>query len=300
MPGVTNERATPGYSRLGRWRRVLSVARRELRTPPPVEWQLVDPAADGASFAGRNVVVTGAAGLIGTGLVSGFLAAGASVVALDMDEEGLDRLADSVGPDASDRLTTVVADLRDVGALDRVADSTPSLDVLVHCAGRNDLFGDVSTTPDESWSDAFRIHVSGPARLTGAFASALASGAGGSIVFITSINASSGSKWPTYSTTKAAAAKLVDDLALQLAPVGVRVNAVVPGFVLAADDAGDRRSVSAQPLGSCTVPVEAIVHAVLFLGDTTRSPMTTGQHLTIDGGATMVRAGLAGEVVRDE
>ncbi|MBV1893861.1 MAG: hypothetical protein KUG57_07420 [Ilumatobacteraceae bacterium] len=81
----------------GRLRRVVTVARRELRSPPPATWKLVDRRGENERFSNRVVLVTGAAGLIGYQLVQAFINSGAIVHAVDINGDGLDRRATSGG-----------------------------------------------------------------------------------------------------------------------------------------------------------------------------------------------------------
>lgn len=277
----------------GRLSRAIRVARRELRAPFPVTWELVSPSLPGEQFAGQCVLVTGAGGLIGSGLVEGFVAQGALTHAVDVDPAALDRLRDrlqaSVGIPASARLVAHVSDIESEEQQRVLAASIDRLDVLVHCAGFNDLIEDVEDATRASWSRVLDVNVVTPALLTGRLTPHLTSGSTGSVVFITSINAVATSRWPHYGAAKAAAAKLVEDLAFQLAPRGVRVNAVAPGWVRDLRGSAEQRAASHQPLGGASLPVEAIVHAVQFLSDARRSPMTTGQQLVVDGGGALQR-----------
>ena len=95
-----------------------------------------------------------------------------------------------------------------------------------------------------------------------------------------------------YGAAKAALIKLTIDLARQLGRKGIRVNAVAPGNTAQRDLDAATRAMPTYPLGQASVPVEAIVHAVQFLADSTLSPMTTGQHIAVDGGIMLERADL--------
>ena len=281
-----------------RIRRAVHAARRELRSPPPVVWELADPRGANQRFAGRIVVVTGAAGLIGSLLVESFLAAGAAVHAVDIDSAGLDRLrADSVShtetadrADIADRLTTHVADLGDPEAITRFAVPFDRVDVLVNNVGYNDDVRGPNVSA-ESWRRVLDVNLVGPALLTGELMHALTASRDTSVVFITSVNGVHPSPWLHYAAAKAALGKVVIDLADQLAPRGIRVNAVAPGVVRPPGASVDRRAASGGAVGGGAVPVEAVVNAVLFLGDTRMSPMTTGQQLVIDGAIGTYRDG---------
>jgi NAD(P)-dependent dehydrogenase (short-subunit alcohol dehydrogenase family) len=272
-----------------RLRLAVRAARRELRSPPPVVWELADPRAANQRFDGRVIVVTGAAGLLGSVLVESFLAAGAHVHAVDIDAAGLGRLHMAC-VDTAGRLTDHLVDLGDPVAIARFAETLRSVDVLVNNVGYNDDIRGPNPTA-ESWRRVLDINLVGPALLTGLLESALTVSRDASVVFITSVNGVHPSPWLHYAAAKAALSKVVVDLAHQLAPNGVRVNAVAPGVVRMAGESPNRRAASGGAIGGGAVPVEAIVNAVLFLADTRSSPMTTGQQLVVDGAIGTYRDG---------
>ena len=258
---------------------------RELHAP--VTWELVDPRAPGDRFSGRSVIVTGAGGLIGSALVHAYVAQGAFVHAVDIDVDALGRLGDALARhDArgSTRVRAHTVDLQDPEAITSLAASIETVDILVSNVGFNDFTAPVADLTAESWRHVLDVNLVGPALLTGQLVPQLSSGAGGAVVFVTSLLAAAPSRWVHYGAAKAGLAKLVVDLAYQLAPAGVRVNAVAPGAVRNREDSGDRRAVAHSALGGGGVPVEAVVHAVEFLSDSLVSPMTTGQQLFVDAG----------------
>lgn len=268
-----------------RLRRAVNAARRELRTPPPVTWHLVDPRIEEADFAGQTVLITGAAGLIGAGLVEAFLARGAVVHAVDRDGPGLQALAARNALGTPGALRVHVVDLSRPAAATELNNVVARLNVLVHCAGLNDRRVGVETLTHESWHEVLDANLVSPSLITAAFADKLSQSPGrASVLFVTSVNADIPSRWLHYAAAKAAEAKFMKDLAGQWAPQGIRVNAVAPAWTTDAGLEAERRSAGHHPLGHSAVPVEAIVHAVLFLSDSARSPMTTGQQLVIDGG----------------
>jgi NAD(P)-dependent dehydrogenase (short-subunit alcohol dehydrogenase family) len=227
--------------------------------------------------------VTGAAGLIGSGLVEGFLAGGALVYAVDRDGDRLQKLASRCA-DQCDRLVTEVADLRDPDAIQALARRVGSLTILINNAGFNDYASGVATPTIDSWRNVLDINLVGPALLTGALLPQLDHAAPrSSVLFVTSTNGLEPSPWLHYGAAKAGVAKLAHDLAAELAPRSIRVNAVAPGWTTLADLEPHARR-APYPLGHTSVPVQAVVHAALFLSDPALSPMTTGQHLAVDGG----------------
>jgi len=239
------------------------------------------------------VVITGAAGLIGSVLTESFLAAGATVHALDCNDSGLDDLvARHSGSSADERLHVHSIDVADPEAIATFARALERLDILVNNVGANDDRRGAETPDAASWRMVLDVNLIGPALLTGALTPQLRASDAAAVVFVTSVNGVAPSPWLHYGAAKAALVKLVVDLAHDLALDGVRVNAVAPGRVVGASQPADRRANTPYGLGGGAPPIEAIVHAVQFFADAEVSPMTTGQHLLVTGAPD--RGGLAG------
>ena len=179
------------------------------------------------------MVVTGAAGLIGSALTESFLAAGATVHALDNNTRGLADLEFSrAALSAGRRLHTLSIDLADPAAIAAVGCSLERLDILVNNVGANDDRQGVEALDAESWRSVLDVNLVGPALLTGALTPLLKASSAASVVFVTSINAVDVSPWLHYAAAKAGLSKLTTDLAHDLVSDGVRVNAVAPGRVV--------------------------------------------------------------------
>lgn len=276
-----------------RWRRVKHVVRRELDRGAPVFWTVADPRA-GGHFAGRTVVVSGAAGMIGSHVVDALAAQGAAVHAVDRDAQRLDGLVGRFGH----AVTAWCADLADEAEVHRVAAgiaaTTDALDAVVHLVGGNDPAEPLAIDA-AAWRRVLEMNLVAPALLTQALVPLLARVPASGVVFTTSVNGRTTSQWPHYAAAKAGLAKVTGDLALHLAPQGIRVNAVAPGWVAEVGDDGraGRRGDRHAPLTRSAVPPAAIVEAVLFLADPARSPCTTGQELGVDAGAVLETAMIA-------
>jgi NAD(P)-dependent dehydrogenase (short-subunit alcohol dehydrogenase family) len=167
-------------------------------------------------FADRTAVVTGAAGAIGRAVAGSFARAGAQVIGLDL------RPADDIiRCDVTDE-ASVGEVLGDVAARHKVTD-------LVHCAGVVSV-GDVLTVPTGEIRQVLNIN------LMSAFIVAQAAGPllrpGATMTFLGSQAAVHGAPgWAAYCAAKAGVARLVEALAKELGPAGIRVNAVCPGSV---------------------------------------------------------------------
>jgi len=181
-------------------------------------------------FAEQTVVVTGGGTGIGRATALAFADLGATTVIVT--GRRADRLAEVAALHPA--VVAVVADVADQAGADLVAEAVQDrggrVDVLVHNAGIfrfTPLEGTDPGTADEVW----RTNVVGPVLLTGRLLPALRA-PGGSIVNVSSRaghNASPGSA--VYAASKAAVHSLTRSWAAELAPKGIRVNAVAPGFV---------------------------------------------------------------------
>jgi len=260
-----------------------------INTTPTTTWQVLSPGVE-HSWSGRSVVVTGAAGLLGSEIVAAFVRSGARVHALDVRDGALLELASRHG----DRVITHTADLADAQAVQRsaaeIARRTTALDALVHCVGFNDYPTDPMSITAESWQHIVATNLLAPALVTSALAPALSAVQSAGVVMITSVNGRAASPWPHYAAAKAGLSKLTRDLAVHLAPRGIRVNAVAPGWTEPITPSGTTPRAPRVPLTRSAIPTDAVVNAVLFLADPAASPCTTGQELVVDAG---VEVGLA-------
>ncbi len=244
-------------------------------------------------FEGRVAVVTGGASGIGRACAAAFAEHGAKVFVLD---KNADLLADSVAgttennPDAE--IVGVVLDITDDEAVDdffdRIVDEVGELHHLVNSAV-NFVAAGVDSTRDD-WDAAFGVNVTSASLLSAKFSRH--AGPDATIVNISSISAHAAQpdRW-TYNATKAAILALTRGQALDLAPQGIRVNAVSPGWVWTPEvdkaAGGDRgkwepvwgRFHILRRLGN----PEEIANPVLFLSSPLAS-FITGTELLVDGG----------------
>jgi 3-oxoacyl-[acyl-carrier protein] reductase len=224
----------------------------------------------------RHVLVTGAAGGIGAGIRELF--------ATSDRVTGVDVRGDA----------EIIADLADAraaaGVLDRAWQEHGPVDVVVNAAGIYPATPFLELTA-EQWDRVQHVNVRAPMLITTAFGRACAaSGRKGSVVNIASgaaLRARPGAAH--YCTSKAALEMLTKAAAVELGPLGIRVNAVSPGFVTVDSAANPvteeyAAAVSANPLGRRGLPLD-VARAVRWVaGD--EAEWVTGAVLRVDGGAS--------------
>lgn len=248
-----------------------------------------------SGFADRTVIVVGAGGGgIGTAIALAIAAAGARVVAVDRDEARLD-LTIRAAPESSELIPEPCDASREEAiraVVEREAAGPNALHGLVNVVGGLPLerWSALIDDDDENFDALLESNLRVALRSSRAFArAAAASGASGSIVQIASIAALDGMPYGAgYAAAKAALLSLTRTMALEWAPMNLRVNAVAPGTVSVprssaqADLEIERRAI---PLGRRGVPKD-IAGAVLFLLSDLSTWMT-GQVIAVDGGASV-------------
>jgi NAD(P)-dependent dehydrogenase (short-subunit alcohol dehydrogenase family) len=237
-------------------------------------------------MAGSVVVITGASGGIGSGIVARFARAGASLVLQHHRRPAPSATADGA--------TTVQLDLtspHSAGELiARAIERFGRVDALINNAGVQPVAG-FAAISDEQWSEVIDTNVSACHRLTQAFARhVLERGGDGSVVHIASIEGTQPAPGHAhYSVSKAALIMHAKAAALELGASGVRVNAVSPGLIHreGLEDAwpeGVGRWKEKTPLRRLGQPTD-VGDACVFLC----SPMAswiTGINLVVDGGVS--------------
>jgi 2-keto-3-deoxy-L-fuconate dehydrogenase len=242
-------------------------------------------------LTGKTVFVTAAAAGIGRASALACAREGATVVAADIDEPGLEAVRRE-----APMITVTRCDVTDPAACAAIGPRWPDLDALVNVAGLVH-HGTVLDSTADQWDRAWSLNVLSMVRLTQAVLPGMLGRRQGAIVNISSV-ASSVTGVPNrcvYGTTKAAVIGLTKSIAADFVAQGIRCNAVCPGTVdspsLAArmaatgDAAAARKAFMArQPMGRLGTPEEVAALVVYLVSD--EATFNTGAVHIIDGGWT--------------
>jgi 2-keto-3-deoxy-L-fuconate dehydrogenase len=246
------------------------------------------------SLTGKTAFVTAAGQGIGRATVKAFAAAGARVVASDVDLAKLGGLE-------SESVRTVGLDVLDATAIIRAARAAGPVDILFNCAGVVHQ-GDLLDATEADWSLAFELNCRSMFRTMQAFLPGMLTRGSGVILNMASV-ASSLKGVPNrfiYSASKAAVIGMTRSVATDYVARGIRCNCLCPGTVetpslgerIAANaaqagsiDAARAAFVARQPMGRLGTPEEIAALAVYLSGDDAQ--FITGQAVVIDGGLTL-------------
>lgn len=259
------------------------------------------------SVLGKVVVVTGGANGLGFAIARAMADNGARTVIVDVDRDGAERAAGDLRANGGN-VAAEVADLTDGQAVqdvfDRIAGQEDGIDVVFANAGitagpgfltsqgDRDPAGAIEAIPNELWERVVGVNLTGVFRTIRAAVPHLKKRGGGRIVVTTSTAASKTAPavGTPYLATKAAAAHLVRQLALELARYRITVNAIQPGPFQTRITTPELETVFAagSPIHRVGRAEEIEGLALFFASDS--SSFVTGAQYNIDGGLLLGRA----------
>lgn len=247
---------------------------------------------------GKTCVVTGGAGSLGCAVARLFLAEGARVLLVDVDQARLDQVAAEM---VSGNLDVMAADVSDAEAtaayVQKAVARFGGIDVLFSNAGNFGVVSPIAAYPDRVFDDVLAVHVKG-AYLAAKHAVPRMND-GGSIILTSSVAGMRGDAGVyAYITAKHAQVGLMRCLAKELAPRRIRVNTIHPGpidngFQLAVEQGlGNALGVDGTVFFNAMIPLgrhgtaDEIARSVLYLASDDSS-FTTGTTLMVDGGMSV-------------
>jgi 7-alpha-hydroxysteroid dehydrogenase len=239
---------------------------------------------------GQVAVVTGAGAGIGRAIAETFAAAGAAVMVSDLSAETAEAVVDEIqsqGGKATGMACDVTSEDDLVALVSGTVAAFGKLTILVSNAGGGgprpfDM-------PMEDFRRAYDLNVFSLFRLAQLAAPEMEKAGGGSILAITSMSAENKNKrMASYGSSKAATSHLVRNIAFDLGPKGIRVNAIAPGATRTAalksvlNDEIERKMLEHTPINRLGEPQD-MANAALFLSSPAAS-WISGQILTVSGG----------------
>jgi NAD(P)-dependent dehydrogenase (short-subunit alcohol dehydrogenase family) len=247
------------------------------------------------SFSDKTIIVTGATSGIGRAAAEAFAREGGSLVLVGRNETALAEAATAIRKEGQ-RSATCQVDVTADDAPDRIVkvalDTFGGIDVIVNAAGVI-ASGTLEATSDATWDTMMAVNARAPFRLMRAAAPHLVARKG-SVVNVSSVNGLR--SFPgvlAYCVSKSAVDQLTRCAAIEMAPLGVRVNAVNPGVTVTnlhrrsgMDEAQYaaflERSKTTHPLGRPGQP-DDIAALIVFLASD-RAGWMTGETIPVDGG----------------
>lgn len=237
------------------------------------------------SLAGKRVFITGGATGIGAAMVHAFVGQGALVGFVDIAEKEGSALADNTGA------VFRKVDVTDTAALKSAIAEFGAVDVLVNNVA-NDTRHDWRMVTEDSWDASMAVNLRPAFFAIQAVAEGMMARQNGSIINFGSISwkVKLGSL-PGYTTAKSAIHGLTKSFVSELGASGVRINTVLPGWVMTErqkhehwSEEGAKMLAANQPLLGEIQPEDAAALVLFLAADDSR--MCTGQDFTIDGGWT--------------
>ena len=255
-------------------------------------------------FTGKTVMITGAGGGVGVGLVAWFIEAGANVIAFERNAEGFAALTLQ-----HERLVRATADLtifdEVVRAVAAATTTTGPVDILINNAGAAAATALTNLTPD-GFSHDVAINLTAPYHCVEAVKEAMFARGSGVILNIGTVNSLLALGHPAYSAAKAGLVSYTRSLAIEYGPLGLRANIVCPGTVKT--QAWNARAEKKPeifdqlkkwyPLRDFAEPRDIALACAFLASDAAR--MITGVVLPVDGGLTAGNPVLAAELTLED
>lgn len=245
------------------------------------------------SLSDRSVLISGGGSGIGAGLVEHFARQGARVAFLDVAEEPSHALCEALAPRAAHRPLFLKCDVTDIAALrisiEQAAKAHGPIDVLINNAAHDERHRLEDLTP-ELWQMLMDVNLRHHVFAIQAVAPAMQARKSGSIVNFSSLTWLKGiAGLPVYATAKAGIAGLTRVMARELGEDGIRVNTILPGWIMTERQVtkwltpeAEARLMQNQSLKEKLYPADIAAMALFLAADDSR--LITGQQFVVDGG----------------
>jgi NAD(P)-dependent dehydrogenase (short-subunit alcohol dehydrogenase family) len=241
-------------------------------------------------LSGKNVLITGAGKNIGRYTALEMAKEGANIYFTDIDENCIRSLEKDLNDFGTNPLgfRANITEFGDIDFLDRsLSEHKIQIDILVNNVGISPSEEKRQHLDDDLWRIVFETNLFGPIYLTKKISSTMIKNKiRGSIIFLSSIH-----QWfvrgvASYSASKAALGMLINELAVEYAQYGIRVNGIAPGYI-GQDDKEKPIPHRYTPLYQSSVSPCYIGRAAVYLSADYYSKFTTGTVLKIDAGLSL-------------
>lgn len=249
-------------------------------------------------LTGRTAIITGSTRGIGRAIAEAYAGAGANVVISSRTQSECDNVAAGINAACgAKRAIGLAASISDKAALEGLVSATRQhfgqVDILVCNAATNPYYGPMAGISDDQFRKILDNNVLSNHWLIGMVAPEMAARGDGAIVIISSVGGMIGSdSIGAYNISKAADFQLVRNLAVELGPKNIRVNAIAPGVIrtdfaraLWEDPKAEAALNRRVALGRIGEPEEIAGTALYLASDAGR--YVTGQAIVVDGGMTI-------------
>ncbi|MFE1744119.1 SDR family NAD(P)-dependent oxidoreductase [Coleofasciculus sp. H7-2] len=245
---------------------------------------------DNQLLVGKNVLITGAGKNIGRSIALEMAKQGANVFFTEINQERCEKLEQEL-TSYSVQVKSFLSDITKIEDIDALksffVQNNITIDILINNAGIQFETIGIKNLNLEEWHKTFNTNVFGPMYLTKLISIMMIDmQIQGTIIFITSLHQETLVRWPSYSSSKAALRMIIEELAIDLAAYGIRVNGIAPGWV-AEDDQGIPLPDKYTPLHQSSISPRYIGRAAVYLASEYFSEFTTGTVLKIDAGLSL-------------